>query len=78
MIRTKGALYEYMLANPSLRLEHHRGTRENNWWWLRPTPTSSETIDVSGVAANALIRQGLVARCDSFTFRSSVYQLVQK
>jgi hypothetical protein len=60
MIRTKGALYEYMKAHPELKLQRCRGVRSSGWWWLRKHNDGSGTIDVHAQAANALVSTGMV------------------
>ncbi len=75
MIRTKGALYEAMLARPDMDLEWCQGTRSDGWYWLR-VGNLSETLPVHASAALALVRQGLVV-LKSQTWSSHRYRLTE-
>ena len=60
MLRTKGALFEYMQSHPNMYLEFCSSVRSHSWWWVRDRVDSTNTVDVHANAAIALRRQGLV------------------
>ena len=45
-ITNKAALLKFAIENEDWYLEHCRGVRFNDWWWMRSSKDSSKTVPV--------------------------------